>query len=36
MADTKKMFHINFKAYIEDTGKMYDTNIEACAKENEI
>ncbi|MDO5861212.1 MAG: FKBP-type peptidyl-prolyl cis-trans isomerase [Thermoplasmata archaeon] len=34
MADTKKIVHINFKAYFEDAGKMYDTNIEECAKEN--
>ena len=36
MADTKKIVRINFKAYLEDTGKMFDTNIEACAKENDI
>ncbi|MDO5853052.1 MAG: FKBP-type peptidyl-prolyl cis-trans isomerase [Thermoplasmata archaeon] len=36
MADTKKIVHINFKAYFEDTGKMFDTNIEECAKENDL
>ena len=36
MADTKKIVHINFTASFEDTGKMYDTNIEACAKKNDI
>ncbi len=36
MADTKRIVHINFKAYFEDTGRMYDTNIEEAAKEAQI
>ncbi len=36
MADSKRLVRITYKAYFEDNGKMYDTNIEACAKENEI
>lgn len=36
MADTKKIFHINFKAYYAESNKMYDTNIEQAAKDNSI
>ncbi len=36
MADTKKMLRINFTACFEDTGRMYETNVEDIAKENNI
>lgn len=36
MADTKKIVHINFKAYFEDAGRLFDTSIEEEAKENGI
>lgn len=35
MADSKKIVHINFKAYFADAdNRMYDSNIEECAKKN--
>ena len=36
MADTKKLFHINYTASFADTEKMFDTNIESVAKENDL
>lgn len=36
MADTKKIFHINYTASFADTDKMFDTNIEEAAKANDL
>ncbi len=36
MADTKKIIRVNFKVYLEDTGKLIDTNVEDFARENGI
>lgn len=36
MADTKKVFHINYEAYFADTESMFDTNVESAAKDNNI
>ncbi len=36
MEDTARIVHINFKAYFDDSDRMIDTNIEECAKQNEI
>ena len=37
MADTKKIVRINFKAYFADAdNRMYDSNIEECAKKNDF
>lgn len=36
MADTKKIFHINYEAYFADAGKLFDTNVESVAKDNNV
>lgn len=36
MADTKKLFHINYEAYFADTETLFDTNIESVARDNNV
>lgn len=36
MEDTARIVHINFKVYLDDSDSVVDTNIEECAKENDI
>lgn len=36
MADAKKVIRLNFKAYMAENDKLYDTNIEEAAKEADI